>query len=205
MPHYGFIFVYIGVSWAAYAACLHPAQMHWFHFFLGASIALIGIYILHGSKKFLDSAERISDSQQMRDFAIQIELICTELKLVEKQFAQLPLHDVAEKHHQLIETKIFPLRDYANAIANLFGMTTYSDVISMCSTGERYLRRSLTAALDEHSPESHTYLLLALKKFQRIIDYLNLIRTQNSAFLQLSFHELSSYQRDIRLSLNRNH
>lgn len=205
MQNYGLILIYTGLSWSSYAACMNHFQMSWFHYSLGASVALIGVYLIHNSKKYLETSDKPSEQNQMRAFATNLELVCSELRICEKKYRlhQFSRVEVAKTASDIVDHRLSKLRKFQYAILHLFGINSYSEVASMCATGERFLRRSISAALDDYPQESYDYLVQALKLFERISDYLNLIRTHKSTYLNNSFADMRKIQPEIGLSLNK--
>lgn len=136
-------------------------------FLLGFFLILTAIFfrrMFAGGKK--NEGGR-TGSIDLGGLAAKIETVIEALQKLLNNRDQVSLKDIHDQIETLQKDPIFDVAEAKDAIIGLSGYGPYGDFMSDFATGERFIARSWSAAVDGYDGEAFDYIAKAIPFFQK--------------------------------------
>lgn len=160
----GYLLLVVGFLAGAYVACLDPEVINWRWFVPAVVFAAIGVQqIKQAASTAARDRGRLSSERDVIEGSL--ERIVANLESLRSGSAAIPPFEMRFEIDRLFRDDLTKFVEAREALARLYGIQAYADIVSEFAAGERYLNRVWSASADGYVDEVSTYLDKAYVQF----------------------------------------
>ena len=157
-----------------------PAVIDWTHFTIAMVIGVVGVAIVQiDIRRQATSEEALQGNFETLDKALAA--IVKDMKTLEGDKTSLDVYELPDRIDETFREEIHHFVEAREAIAHLWGMQAYADVMTHFAAGERYLNRVWSTAADGYIDEAHVYVAKSLEQFEQALGRLEALEVPQAA------------------------
>ena len=164
MKALGLLLITVGFLAGAWIAVQQVDTVRWSWYVPAAIAAAIGVALVrHGSRQ----QARAADTLQKNISAAGETLgrIVVHIDELEAKKADIETHDLRDHIDAVFANDLGDFADARMAIAHLYGLSQYAEIMNHFAAGERYLNRVWSASVDGYVDECLAYITRAREQF----------------------------------------
>lgn len=174
----GLALLVLGFSAGALVAILDPDAVAWGSYAVCLAAGIAGVTLIR-----IGSHRRTSDqatlTAQMEDLRSSIERLAEQAALLESPDDDR-IYDLPEEIDARFPSLIARFTSSREAIARVYGIRTYAEIMGELAAGERYLNRVWSAAAEGYVDEATEYLARARRQLERTRDHVRALPRSES-------------------------
>ena len=174
MKRIGQLLIAIGFLEGALVSVLHETDVLWGYLAIGLGIGLIGVILINVGERRAAQAVRETGAG-ISELETSLTRVVREVSAIEQDEGLNP-YDVRGRIDATVPADLSDFAESREAIAHVYGLQAYADVMSHFAAAERYLNRVWTSSADGYVDEVRTYLPRARAEFEEALQMLRALR-----------------------------
>jgi len=175
----GYILITGGFLGAAFTTVLETEDVYWKGFLIAIAVGVAGVVMV---RLVISRAAREEETltANMRNLLESLSRVVDNITLLSREKESINPYDLRHRIDELFPEDLTIFVDARESIVHVYGLQAYADVMSIFSSGERYLNRVWSASADGYIHECHTYLEKAREQFATTLEQLNVLEARSN-------------------------
>lgn len=159
------ILIAAGFLMATYVAALSVTDVAWAAFAPAIFVGILGVVMLKRIRRAEATAGHVLRGSR-ETLAASLAQILERLEELEAAKDRVDTEDLRHEIDRRFRSDLIAFADARQALAHLYGLRAYAEIMSSFAAGERYLNRVWSASTDGYGEEARAYIAKALDQFR---------------------------------------
>ena len=173
----GYLLISAGFLGGALTAVLETEVVPWNSYLLAVIVGTAGVAVVRvASRRAAQAEEKLATN--IKSIGQSLTHVVENITALNRDKESIHTYDLRHRIDELFPADLTTFVEAREAIAHVYGLQSYADVMSIFASGERYLNRVWSASADGYIHECHTYLEKAREQFADALGKLEALETR---------------------------
>ena len=175
MKRAGELLIAVGFLAGALVSVLDETAVPWLYMGLALAVGVVGVVLINVGERRTARVVRETGAG-IAEIEQTLAQIAAEIAQIDAEKEQINPYDVRLRIDARLPAALGSFAESREAIAHVYGLQAYADVMSHFAAGERYLNRVWSCSADGYIDEIKAYLPRAHEEFDEALRMLHVLR-----------------------------